>query len=178
MYKRQVFGSGSRATVAVLLAVKDPAHTGGCELHYRDIGDYLSREEKLDIIRTAGLSDEGWQTLEPNAKGEWLNQSTDEFQEYAPLGAKNTGSEKSTVFRTFCRGLESSRDAWVYEFSARDLVENIEGMTAAYEIARKRFAQQRTVSPNESAVAQWLKSSPTHACLLYTSDAADDVAGV
>ena len=158
-----VFGGGSRTTVAVLLAVKDPAHTGDCELHYRDIGDYLSREEKLDIIRTAGLSDEGWQTLEPNAKGEWLNQSTDEFQEYAPLGAKNTGSEKSTVFRTFCRGLESSRDAWVYEFSARDLVENIEGMTAAYEIARKRFAQQRTVSPNESAVAQWLKSSPTHA---------------
>ncbi len=158
-----VFGGGSRTTVAVLLAVKDPAHTGDCELRYRDIGDYLTREEKLDIIRTAGLSDEGWQTLEPNAKGEWLNQSTDEFQEYAPLGAKNAGSDKSTIVDTFCRGLESSRDAWVYEFSARDLVENIQDMTAAYETARKDFAQQRTVSPSESGVAQWLRSSPTHA---------------
>ena len=64
-----VFGGGSRTTVAVLLAVKDPAHTGECELHYRDIGDYLTREQKLELISSATLDEDAWQTLRPNAKG-------------------------------------------------------------------------------------------------------------
>lgn len=117
----KVFGSGSRATVAVLLAVKDPAHTGDCELHYRDIGDYLSREEKLDIIHTAGLSDEGWQTLEPNAKGEWLNQSTDEFQEYAPLGNRDGSSSVPPVLTAYSRGVATGRDAWCFSYSQKAL---------------------------------------------------------
>ncbi|AXR73423.1 hypothetical protein DCC27_002905 [Auritidibacter sp. NML130574] len=48
------FEAGSRATVAIMLAVKDPAHAGPCVLHYNDIGDYLSREEarnRRDIRR-------------------------------------------------------------------------------------------------------------------------------
>jgi len=32
--------------VAITIMVKDPAHLGPCELHYHDIGDYLSREGK------------------------------------------------------------------------------------------------------------------------------------
>lgn len=159
----KVFGSGSRATVAVLLAVKDPAHTGVCELHYRDIGDYLSREEKLDIIRTAGLSDGGWQTLEPNAKGEWLNQSTDEFQEYAPLGERHAATGSNALIQVFGAGLQSNRDAWVYDFSTKNLRQNVQAMTDAYEVARRDFAHQESFPPNESGVAQWLKSSPTHA---------------
>lgn len=34
--------------------MKDPSHTDEAVLHYRDIGDYLSREEKLDIIAREG----------------------------------------------------------------------------------------------------------------------------
>ena len=134
----KVFGSGSRATVAVLLAVKDPAHTGGCELHYRDIGDYLSREEKLDIIRTAGLSDEGWQALEPNAKGEWLNQSTDEFQEYAPLGVKNENDYDGMICRTYSAGLKSGRDSWCFNYSEKLLSENVRSTIDYFnEMAKK-----------------------------------------
>ena len=121
----KVFGSGSRATVAVLLAVKDPAHTGDCELRYRDIGDYLSREAKLEIIRTAGLNDEGWQTLEPNAKGEWLNQSTDEFQKYAPLGGKNESDRDGVICQSYSAGLKSGRDAWCFNYSEKSLSQNV-----------------------------------------------------
>ena len=59
-----VFGGGSRAPVAITIFVKNPNATHeGCKIHYRDIGDYLTREEKLEALREAvsikGFSD--WQ---------------------------------------------------------------------------------------------------------------------
>lgn len=51
----KIFDAGSCATVAIMLAVKDPAHQGDCVLHYRDYGDYLSREEKLEIVESADI---------------------------------------------------------------------------------------------------------------------------
>ncbi|WP_338017169.1 type ISP restriction/modification enzyme [Kocuria marina] len=127
-----VFGGGSRTTVAVLLAVKDPAHTGDCELRYRDIGDYLSREAKLEIIRTAGLNDEGWQTLKPNAKGEWLNQSTDEFQKYAPLGDRDGTSGPPPVLIAYSRGVATGRDAWCFNYSRTKLIKNTHSTVDAF----------------------------------------------
>jgi SOS-response transcriptional repressor LexA len=50
MEKGNVFGEGPRTPVAISLFIKNPAKTGPCELYYHDIGDYLSREEKLGII--------------------------------------------------------------------------------------------------------------------------------
>ena len=50
-----IFGQGSRAPVAITLLVRCPKATGGrCRILYRDIGDYLTREEKLNILRDAG----------------------------------------------------------------------------------------------------------------------------
>lgn len=50
----KIFGSGSRASIAITLLIKNPAHKGKSTLHYYDIGDYLSREEKLKIVSDFG----------------------------------------------------------------------------------------------------------------------------
>ena len=60
-----VFGGGSRAPVAITIFVKNPNAThDGCKIHYRDIGDYLTREQKLEALTEAvsikGFSD--WQS--------------------------------------------------------------------------------------------------------------------
>ena len=48
----KIFGSGSRLPVAITLLVKNPAKADQkCKLYYHDIGDYLKREEKLNIIK-------------------------------------------------------------------------------------------------------------------------------
>ena len=44
-----------RVGIAILIGVKDANHTGPCRIHYCDIGDYLSREEKLATIDAATL---------------------------------------------------------------------------------------------------------------------------
>ena len=73
----KVFGRGSRAPVAITIFVKNPNAThDGCKIHYRDIGDYLTREEKLEALREAvsikGISD--WQIITPDVHHDWIQQ--------------------------------------------------------------------------------------------------------
>lgn len=152
-----VFGGGSRTTVAVLLAIKDPAHTGACELHYRDIGDYLSREQKLKIIETANLTGEGWQELDPNDKGEWLNQSSGEFQSFAPLGEKGDSGAVTPIFRTYSRGVATARDAWCYNYSRFNLAANMRTMIETFNHTSESFVS------TASSAAERLREAKAHA---------------
>ncbi|WP_199502585.1 hypothetical protein [Gordonia sp. YC-JH1] len=61
----KVFGSGSRSTIAIWIGVKNPSHAGSFELLYRDIGDYLSRDEKLAIINDGHLDTIDWTPITP-----------------------------------------------------------------------------------------------------------------
>ena len=68
-----VFGEGSKTTVAVLLLVKRPGEVEQCRLHYKDIGDYLNRNEKLNLVDQATLGKLEWTIVTPNAEGDWIN---------------------------------------------------------------------------------------------------------
>ena len=47
----KIFGSGSRTPIAITLLVKNPKSKNiKANIRYHDIGDYLNREEKLNII--------------------------------------------------------------------------------------------------------------------------------
>ncbi|MEH0057956.1 hypothetical protein QDX25_02195 [Auritidibacter ignavus] len=119
------FEAGSHATVAIMLAVKDPAHAGPCVLHYNDIGDYLSREEKLEIVETSDVGTIEWSELELNERGEWINQSSDAFQGFYPIGDKHRDETTRALFSTYSAGLQTNRDAWVYNFSEKKLRSNV-----------------------------------------------------
>ena len=49
----KIFGGGSRAPIAISLLVKNPKAKRG-QIHFYDIGDYLSREQKLETISALG----------------------------------------------------------------------------------------------------------------------------
>ena len=78
----KIFGGGSRTPIAITLLVKYPAASGKsrelAEIRYHDIGDYLKREQKLDILRQAchlgGIP--SWQAIQPNDKEDWINNVT------------------------------------------------------------------------------------------------------
>lgn len=120
----KIFDSGSRATVAIMLAVKSPAHAGPCVLHYRDIGDYLSREEKLEIVNKSTLESINWELIEPSNNGEWINQSSDTFDRYTSIGSKGA-KQGERIFVVHSRGLLTSRDAWCYNSSLSQLNRNV-----------------------------------------------------
>lgn len=130
-----VFGGGSRTPVTICVLVKDPSHTGEAVLHYRDIGDYLSREEKLDIIAQEGsIAHTEWEVIVPNEAADWINQRDEKYDTYQPIGDKATKGKPNTpgVFQLYSNGLKSNRDPWVYNFSARAVEENMHRMIEFY----------------------------------------------
>lgn len=130
-----VFGGGSRTPVTICVLVKDPSHTGEAVLHYRDIGDYLSREEKLDIIdREGSIAHTEWEVVVPNEAADWINQRDEKYDTYQPIGDKATKGKPNTpgVFQLYSNGLKTNRDPWVYNFSARAVEENVRRMIEFY----------------------------------------------
>ena len=111
----KVFGSGSRNTVAITIGVKQEGSTG-CKIHYHDIGDYLSAEEKLSIVESSSISNISWETIVPNAQGDWINQRDVNYSTWPALA-----DSKLSYFSLFSNGASTARDAWVYGFSEQKI---------------------------------------------------------
>ena len=100
----KIFDSGSRAPIAITLLVKNPDTDEHGRILFHDIGDYLSRKEKLEKIATfgslAGIPD--WQVITPDAHGDWLKQRDDSFSDHIVLGDKK--NEKIAIFKIYSNG--------------------------------------------------------------------------
>lgn len=137
----KVFGSGSRATVAIYLLVKNPNDSMPGKIFYHDIGDYLSREDKLDIVRTLrSHSSVPWSAIVPNSDGDWINQRSGEFESFSALGDKSRGAS-GQIFATYGAGLQTNRDAWVYGSSEAALTSNVSRMIASYNSEVDRWIE-------------------------------------
>lgn len=110
------------------------------KIYYHDIGDYLSREEKLSMVKKFGsIVNVPMQELTPNEHGDWIamrNESFDTFILMAP--EKKFDLKTQTIFNTYSNGMVTSRDAWVYNFSKRKLYENVSNMIDYYNTERNR----------------------------------------
>lgn len=110
--------AGSSSPLRPVCPAKPPAR-----IYYRDIGDYLTREDKLRTIQDLGsiLSDKmGLSSIEPNEVGDWINQRDGLFDTFIPLECNEKfNSQSASVFVVNSRGLETARDSWVYN-SSRD----------------------------------------------------------
>ena len=136
----KVFGSVSRAGVAILLLVKKPTKSGGAKLYYNDIGDYLKREEKLEILENSSLGTTEWRTVKPNAHGDWINQRSELFPLLRPLAAQKDEIEGMTpVFLLDSLGCDTGRDSWCYNSSDGRLRENIRETVEFYNDLMESF---------------------------------------
>ncbi|ABM10457.1 MULTISPECIES: DEAD/DEAH box helicase [Paenarthrobacter] len=145
----KIFGSGSRNTVAVMILVKKAGASGGATVHYRDIGDYLTREEKLAIVQESTVASVNWQRIIPNVEGDWINQRNAAFDRFTPVGDKSKGTP--AIFANYSLGLVTARDAWVYNYSSETVENNVKRMIEFYNHQVDLYA--KAVSSN-SATSQ------------------------
>lgn len=137
----KIFGSGSRAPIAISLLVKNPQATEHGRIFFHDIGDYLSREDKLEKIEAyasvGGIPEQDWQRLTPDAHGDWLKQRDDSFGRFIVLGDKKSDGHK--LFGNFTNGVKTQRDAWSYNASRAGLTKNMSRMVSNYNLEVDRF---------------------------------------
>lgn len=135
----KIFGGGSRAPIAISLLVKNPNAKKHGNVYYHDIGSYLSREEKLEMIASytsvAGVPE--WQKIAPDEHGDWLKQRDVGFERFIALGDKKTDGPR--LFENFSLGVVTNRDAWTYNFSKSTLGSNMSRMIAFYNAEAEKF---------------------------------------
>ena len=123
----KIFGSGSRTTISILILVKNPNKTTH-NIHYKDIGDYLTREQKLDIIKSyKSIENIDWDIISPDKHLDWINQRRDDFDNYHPMGDRDTKLKRydKAIFRLYSGALKTARDSWMYNSSKKELIKNV-----------------------------------------------------
>lgn len=139
----KIFGSGSRTPIAITILVKHPNKPTNekAKIYYRDIGDYLSREDKLDIIKKMGDINNPqmlWKEITPNEHGDWINHRNEMFRLFTPIGDKDDKKNKSTFFVPYYScGLKTQRDSWCYNSNLAKLKDSAKMQIEFYNKQRQ-----------------------------------------
>ena len=159
-----VFGQGSMTGCAVSIFVKNPeAKEHGCIL-FRDIGNDLITEEKLDTIRkfgsTRGITKaNGWTRIVPDAKHDWLSQGDPKFSQFMQVGGKKRNTFNELVFENYSLGVATGRDAWCLNFSSSALEKNVRSLINFYNSEVERFQSEKPGS-GKDVINRFINNDP------------------
>lgn len=165
--KDNVFGQGTRTPVAITLLVKNPAAVAPGQIRFHDIGDYLTREEKLNHIARFGSIGgidraSGWQVITPDEHGDWLGQRDKAFEGFIRLGNKKT--DTAALFETYSGGVKTNRDAWANNFSKQAVGENMARLISFYNSEVQRFQSNHSrleKTHRDALVGDFIDTDPT-----------------
>lgn len=150
----KIFGSGSRTPIAITILVKKPKKDANekAKIFYHDIGDYLSREEKLNIIKDMGdISNPSmmWRKIKPNEHGDWINKRNEMFKLFTALGDKERAStlkkpeNQETFFVPYYScGVKTQRDPWAYNSSEKVVKAVAQNQIDFYNVQRIKLANK------------------------------------
>lgn len=155
-----VFGLGSRTPIALTLLVKKPTtEQQKAKIYYHEIGSFLTREQKLAELKRLGsvLNEQlTLSSITPSKDHDWINKKDDLFQTFIPLGDKKNEEVKTIFVPFYSRGVGTSRDAWVYNFSRSGLEKNISSMIDFYNSQVDKYIEaEARGNVNVAEVIDW-----------------------
>lgn len=140
----KIFGSGSRTPVSITCLIKNSKRSNDNFIHYYDIGDYLTREQKLSIINKFSSIDKiSWKKISPDENNDWVNKRNSQFSKLYPLY-----DTKNSIFKLDSSGVTTARDAWVYNFSKNNLKNNVSLSIETYNNTVKEL-KEKNINKNE-----------------------------
>lgn len=138
----KIFDSGSRAPIAISIMIKDGSNDNN--LYYHEVEDYLTRDEKLELVNKLGsISNVNFEKIEPDRNNNWINQLDDSFYDYPEI------TSEYGPFYNRKTGIQTSRDAWVTNFSREALQDNVKKTIVNYEKERERIKVKGEFIDNE-----------------------------
>jgi predicted helicase len=123
-----IFDDQIRVGIAIYFCIRNPK-AKGFRLFYESVRDYARCEEKRAFL-TKPLSERRFEELQPDAKGNWLGQTTNDFDSLIPVATKETKAAKvpgqeRAIFKLYSLGVVTNRDEWVYDFNFDNLVTKV-----------------------------------------------------
>lgn len=154
----KIFGSGSRAPIAITILVKNPkVKQEKATIYYREVDDYLTREQKLEaIVKQKSVTAKGFvqKVLQPNEAGDWLNQRSDVYSNFIRMEPVNRFDKNNkSFFDVSVIGVSTSRDYWVYDFGVDSLENKIKKMNINYNSQRKMYLQESALTSDKKIIS-------------------------
>jgi predicted helicase len=122
-------------------------HSKGRKIFYNRVDDFWRKEDKFSFLESCGTCTEvKWQEIFPDNKQTWLTKGLrDDFDKMMPLAAKEvkSGIGGEALLKVFCRGIETTRDSWAYNFNYSELCKN---MRSTINIYNRQALDWRTVA--------------------------------
>ncbi|EMO65902.1 type III restriction enzyme, res subunit [Leptospira kirschneri str. 200803703] len=147
---------GSLTPIVITLFVKNPESKTKGQIYFHNVGDYLTRKEKLTKISEfssiSGITKvNGWVAIRPDKHNDWINQRDDSFGEFISIGDKKD-KDSILIFENYSRGLETNRDIWCYNYSRIKLEQNILKTIHFYNSELEKFHSRITKGPIEREI--------------------------
>ncbi|TRU57495.1 MAG: DNA methyltransferase [Microcystis aeruginosa Ma_QC_C_20070823_S13] len=153
-----VFSDKIKVGIAVYFLVRNQ-ESEGFKIFYNAIKDYAKAEEKQEYFRENTLDKLSFEHIIPDKKHNWLNQSDNDFDQLLPLIDKDvkSGNSEKALFKLFSLGIDTHRDAWVYDVSQNALQQKIKYFIMVYERTLKdeNYAERMTIKW-DSELTQYL----------------------
>lgn len=150
---------GSIATVAIVVFVRDPSKAGPVRIHYKQASDYTTAAEKVEELKTASsVLRMDSSIVTPNSYGDWVEQRTDDFLTYTPIGGEG---KESSVFLVRSLGLGTNRDTWVYNFSRTAVETNVQRLASNYNsqvVDFNKHCEHHSVADRSARVDDFINS--------------------
>ena len=124
---------GIRVGVSINLFVKtNRPQSETTRIFYYRTDEFWNKKQKFDFLSEhENVGTIEWQTIQPDKRYTWLTEGLhEEFETFIPMGTRAAKSAEDEVddviFRTYSLGINTNRDAWVYNFKPNALTENME----------------------------------------------------
>ena len=100
------------------------------KLFYYRFSNGKSREDKLRLLEDSKFEDieSEFDRIIPDDKGNWINQTYNDFNLLIPVCDKDVklGKSQAAIFSLYSNGVSTNRDEWVYDFSKENLAKKMQ----------------------------------------------------
>ena len=149
---------GIQTGVAVAFFVREKSKLGECNIHYANREDAEVARDKLAYLKETGLENIPFESITPDAKSHWLNQSNSNFERLILLADRQTKLAKSVdeeraIFAQYSLGILTARDEWVYDFDINVLADKVKAFCECYQKEMKRYAIEK---PDRDSIRDWV----------------------
>ena len=124
------------------------------EIFYARVDEFWRKEEKYNYLNSKQrYQNIDWQQITPDNRYTWFTEGLHaEFDTFIPIGTKKAKAQKGAatdvIFKTYCRGVTTNRDAWVYHFNRKTLSENVQQTIEYYTLQVLRWDHRENKQVN------------------------------
>jgi len=162
-----VFGIQTGVTISFLIKSNKEVESP-CKIYYSRRPEFETNTEKLDFISKHLLENIDFETIKPDKKSNWINQTDNDFDDLIPLIDKDVKAGKTkavkneatgelenkvcdeAIFQLFSVGVETTRDDWVYDFDLDNLEKKVKLLIEKYNQSIDKNKKDLTIKWSSS----------------------------